>query len=181
MDPGSLAEWAAAGVNLLALIGVGIASYAAIKTNQTQRRQVVSQLARFELEDKSRDDRQRSYQARRVAVWVTRGASKWHLFFANSSALPVYDISIRVVSPGTDAVLRRSTIGPCEPRRSISLTTQLRTILEGQPPGPASAADEGQGGLAQVHDVQIEICFTDASGVRWKRTADGRLFQVDSI
>lgn len=169
MEVGSLAEWANAGGTILAFAGASFAALIAVKSYRVQRRLTNAQLELYAEQNRERELSQRRSQATKIAAWPLKGRHEWYAFVLNDSGLPVYRMAIRVRSERFDFTICRGTQGPTPAYLSKKLTNALRVMLE-----------KNDALNMNPETLHVEVCFTDAAGLRWHRAADGRLTEVEN-
>lgn len=172
MEAGSVADWVAAVATALALGAAVVAARAAFRA------------VRVEL---NRDDRS---QAELVAAWPsslttietppsqkTTAITGVFLALRNASQLPVFDVRVDVTFTDSAGVARDAVPPP-------ALTTIMLDPNETPKLHPVGMG--GQRGYIPMKDfavtdadkvpgeLKIELLFTDMSGIRWRRTRNGR-------
>jgi hypothetical protein len=177
MEVGSVAEWANALATMLAFGGATVAAVVAIRGYRVQRDQASLQAAAFETDLARQQQLDEMQQARRVAIWLARPSDSGEIsvWVSNTSELPVYELLLKVIINSKEtAAIARDSLGPCIARKSVSLTYAIKDLLLG--------SGDAQNGTERLSRkvVNLNYTFTDAAGVRWSRSATGRLTKISS-
>jgi hypothetical protein len=169
VDLGSVPDWVNAAGTLLAFCAALFAGVVAVRSYKSQQQATDRQLAIHTADEHRREQNERQWQASKVAIWVHRSRRNWVVSAANNSGLPVYRLTVRVSSadPTFSVAIERGTQGPGAAEKSHQLTNALRVIL-----AQRKALD------MDPNELHVAIAFTDATGVRWRRDARGRLEEV---
>lgn len=169
VDVGSWADWVNAVGTYLAVAGAAFAGAVALRSYRVQQASTIRQVAEYVKEEKRRLQTERQAQAATVAVWVFRGRSRWHVYRANGSDLPIFRVTVyfECATHAISTAVERGTQGPSNAQESTKLTNALYYILN-----RANSLD------ADPDEIRVEIAFTDAAGIRWCRRADGMLDEV---
>lgn len=170
---GDLPTWVSASAALLALSFAAVAALIARKTYliESERDRIA------ESDRKARDQQQRRDQAARISAWWGRdpefqsgaGSSAWGAIVLNSSEAPVYQVFCTILS-------RDGTVPPKKLSLPVLPPSQTPRFL------PVAAAPIHSGTDVppwDASDLRVQLSFTDASGVRWRRDKYGRLFDLE--
>lgn len=166
MEWGSVGELVSGVSALGALVAATFAARAAIKTNNQQSRQL-DHLEKAELE---RREAARREQAEMVAAWISldKTSDLPQVWWANSSARPVYCVTLFLSTPYGTAEARYNFGGPTESR---SLPRAQKALLEH--PGAARVASWTQ--LLNDDSFGIAVAFRDSASRWWFRDYTGML------
>jgi hypothetical protein len=164
MDLGTVADWANAGITTVALGAAGWAAWATHRTLGIERER-----------DEQRRLAEESAQAALVAAWPEGRAEAgsppvdWRATIVNRSTVPVYDVALHY--HGATEV--------------EAIPYQIAVLPPGETtapyPGEWTEAAETQWGPQpemRVEDVEVDIFFTDATGIGWHRNARGQLRKI---
>jgi hypothetical protein len=196
LNYGDLPTW----LTSIATVGALIFAYLAAKS-ASRIYQLESGRDRIaEQERHARDRRDRRAQAARVAVWLEPQSSmppSFNVKYSNTSQLPIREVSIRLCAPNLDGGVSHPFLPPTTqpvvlPEASIRINQHitsdpqivLNTIFSLMSPGQTgpirSASVGGQMEIiGQLGSVGVGITFNDTEGVRWNRSLEGRLEEVD--
>jgi hypothetical protein len=171
MELGSWADWVNAVGTYLAVAGAVFAGVIALRSYRAQRAATNRQIAQYAEDESRRLERERRDQASKVAIWAFRGRYHWLVHGVNASGLPIFRliVLIRGKNPAFSVAIERGTQGPGGPSKVRKLSNALEHVLTQR-----NALD------TDMHDLQMEIAFTDTSGIRWHRDHTGLLREVPS-
>lgn len=148
METGDLATWVAAGTSLIAL------ATAAVATAYTRK------MVRIERErDERRDTESKRQFAEQVGAWTVRADAasspatpRVLCVLRNGSSLPIFDVQLEYEAEEWGDDDFRELLPPGE---------HMLELPDG--------AEKGGG------EFRVQVEFTDAQGLRWRRGYDGRL------
>jgi hypothetical protein len=173
-DVGSLAEWATAGVTLLALVAAGWAGVSASGQLEVMRRDAEL----HEREARSRDVEARERQARLVFPMhqrvPTEDGLRHVVVVDNRSEQPITHVVVLVVGPTLTNGFHVGTVAPGT------------STVGGAGARIAAAIEEILGGreefrqLAESVEFELPMVFTDRQGVRWHLLPGGELIERDA-
>jgi hypothetical protein len=169
VDFGSIADWVNAGGTVGAFGAALFAGIVAVRSYRNQQQAIDRQLAAHAEDEHRRAQRERQWQAGKVAVWVYRGRNSWTVHAANSSGLPVYRLTVRISGeePPFSVAIERGTQEPTPADTARKLTNALRVVL-----------DQRNALHMDPNKLHVAIAFTDAAGIRWRRDERGKLDEV---
>jgi hypothetical protein len=165
LELGSFADLLSGFGTVAALVAASVAARAAIKTNNQQG----VQLRHLEEAEKERREREEQRVAGVVAAWAGMDDNGAIVRFVNGSGLPVYDLSIWVLTPDRLFCVEYATHGPTSNSRPLRrVGIDLNTYATDADVW-ASWLNEGKFRAAAV--------FRDTTNKWWLRGFDGSLSQ----
>ena len=165
IDWGSVPDWISAAATVAALLA---ASYAA--------RVGYRQLKVLEVQEQDRQRAERIRDASRVAVWVRVDEVRAlpELRYVNASGMPIYDLSLWVVTPGHTFRVVYVVDGPAaESKTMVRGTADLQRQITERAYGPDWTH------LLKSGRLVCAVTFRDSVNRTWFRDFHGRLTEVD--
>ena len=175
MEIGSLSDLLSAIGSLTAVVAASIAARAAIQTNNQQS----TQLRYLEgSEQRQREERERE-QASKVAAWMALGMEDYLdlpvCVWANSSGLPLYDITFYVALPNKLVRTKYSALGPTS---TTDLPRVHRAIMRDAPVGADKMTWVK---LLDLRALRAAISFRDVFDNIWLRNFSGELIKHSTM
>lgn len=160
-DWGSVADWVSAGATAAALLAAAYAARVAYRQLQVLRAQEDDRRAADDIRDASR-----------VAVWVRihRESGLPELRYINASGMPVYALTIWVVTPDHRFEITYVVDGPTDGSKTMVRGT---SDLQCQVAALGYAPDWT--GLLEAGQLLCAATFRDSVNRRWYRDLRGRL------